>query len=128
MINKPKKLDSIYIDKQKLGLVMQNLLENAVKYTPEFGKIEIDIESGDNLIKVRVKDNGVGIPEKDKAKLFSKFFRAENVVRMQTEGSGLGLFIVKNIIKRHGGEIMVESEEGKGTEFVLTLPIKHSGE
>jgi PAS domain S-box-containing protein len=126
IINKPKKLDSIYIDKQKMGLVMQNLLENAVKYTPEFGKIEISLETGDELIKVRVKDNGVGIPEKDKAKLFSKFFRAENVVRMQTEGSGLGLFIVKNIIKRHGGEIMVESEEGKGTEFVFTLPIKHS--
>lgn len=125
-INKPKKLDKIYLDSQKMGLVVQNLLENAVKYTPEFGKIEIDVEGGDELVKVRVKDNGVGIPEKDKAKLFSKFFRAENVIRMQTEGSGLGLFIVKNIIKRHGGEIMVESEEGKGTEFVFTLPLKHS--
>ena len=86
-------------------LVIQNLLENAVKYTPEKGKIELTIEAGDNFIKFKVKDNGVGIPEKEKVKLFSKFFRAENVVRMQTEGSGLGLFIVKNIIKSHSGEI-----------------------
>jgi signal transduction histidine kinase len=105
-------------------LVIQNLLENAIKYTPENGKIELTIEMGGNLIKVKIKDNGVGIPDKEKVKLFSKFFRAENVVRMQTEGSGLGLFIVKNIVKSHGGEIAFDSKEGKGTEFFFTIPYK----
>jgi signal transduction histidine kinase len=100
-------------------------LENAVKYTPENGKIDLTIEAGDNFVKLKVKDNGVGIPEKEKTKLFSKFFRAENVVRMQTEGSGLGLFIVKNIIKSHGGEIGFNSTEGKGTEFFFTIPYKN---
>ncbi len=124
MINKPKKLPKIYMDKEKMILVLQNLLENAVKYTPEYGTIEVSVEVGKELMKVRVKDNGVGIPKKDQAKLFSKFFRADNVIRMQTEGSGLGLFIVKNIIEKHGGSIICHSEEGKGTEFIFTLPIK----
>jgi signal transduction histidine kinase len=66
----------------------------------------------------------VGIPAKDQVKLFSKFFRADNVMRMQTEGSGLGLFIVKNIINQHQGEIKCQSEEGHGTEFIITLPVK----
>ncbi|MFH0891541.1 MAG: ATP-binding protein [Candidatus Falkowbacteria bacterium] len=111
------------MDKQKIGLVIENLLENAIKYTPEYGRIELDVEAGDHFLRVRVEDNGVGIPDKDQEKLFTKFFRAENVIRMQTEGSGLGLFIVRNIIKKHGGEITFVSHEGKGTKFVFTLPI-----
>jgi len=78
-------------------------------------------------LKISIKDNGIGIPKKDQEKLFSKFFRAENVVRMQTEGSGLGLFIVKNIIEKHGGEIECKSEEGKGTEFIFNIPIDSVG-
>ena len=124
ILNKPEKLPKIYFDKKKMDLVLQNLLENAVKYTPEFGKIEVSLELGDEFLKVKIKDNGVGIPEKDQEKLFSKFFRADNVMRMQTEGSGLGLFIVKNVIRKHGGEITFDSKEGMGTEFVFTIPIK----
>ena len=112
------------MDKQKMTLVLQNLLENAVKYTPEFGKIEIKVKNNKDKLDISVKDNGIGIPEKDKEKLFTKFFRADNVVRMQTEGSGLGLFIVKNIIEMHGGQIKCKSEEGKGTEFIFDLPLK----
>ena len=112
------------MDKDKMILVLQNLIENAVKYTPDHGKIEIGAEFGKEFLKFRIKDNGVGVPLKDQAKLFSKFFRADNVVRMQTEGSGLGLFMVQNIISRHGGDITFNSEEGRGTEFVFTIPIK----
>lgn len=123
-INKPAKLPKIYFDAKKMDLVLQNILENAVKYTPELGKIEVTLElAGRKFLKVRIKDNGVGIPKSDQAKLFSKFFRANNVIRMQTEGSGLGLFIVKNVIKKHGGDITFESKEGIGTEFVFTLPL-----
>jgi len=127
-VEKPSKLPSVYMDKQKMGLVLQNILENAVKYTPEFGKINIVLEAGKQFLKVKIKDNGVGIPEKDQVKLFTKFFRAENVVRMQTEGSGLGLFIVKNVLKKHGGEISFESQEGKGTEFIFTLPLQRQNQ
>jgi two-component system phosphate regulon sensor histidine kinase PhoR len=80
---------------------------------------------GKNNLKVTIKDNGVGIPEEAQKKIFSKFFRAQNVMRMQTEGSGLGLFIVKNIIQKHGGKISFNSTEGKGSEFVFQLPLNN---
>ncbi|MDA3814843.1 MAG: ATP-binding protein, partial [Patescibacteria group bacterium] len=120
-ITKPNKIPRVYIDKERILLVLQNLVDNAIKYTPEFGKIEIIIEKkDDDFLEVAVKDNGVGIPEEDKVKLFTKFFRATNVMRMQTEGSGLGLFIARNIIEEHKGRIYVESEEGKGTKISFT--------
>jgi PAS domain S-box-containing protein len=122
-VNKPKKLPPVVYDKEKMNLVLQNLLDNAIKYTPEYGTIEINIEVAGKFLRVAVKDNGVGIPEKDKQKLFSKFFRAANVVRLQTEGSGLGLFIVKNIIEKHGGTISVDSKEGEGTEVSFKIPL-----
>jgi signal transduction histidine kinase len=126
-ITKPSNLPKAYIDKERILLVLQNLVDNAIKYTPEFGKIEIIIKKQDDkFLKVSIKDNGVGIPEKDKVKLFTKFFRATNVMRMQTEGSGLGLFIAKNIIEEHKGRIYIESEEGKGTKINFTLPLKSS--
>ncbi|MBU4216725.1 ATP-binding protein [Candidatus Parcubacteria bacterium] len=124
VVNKPKKLPLLFMDSQKMTLVLQNVIENAVKYAPDRGKIEITLEIQGSFLKIKIKDNGVGIPEEDKKKMFSKFFRASNVTRMQTEGSGLGLFMVKNIINKHGGEITFSSEEGVGTEFVLTLPLK----
>jgi signal transduction histidine kinase len=126
IFNAPKNLPSVYIDKEKMLLVFENLIDNAIKYTPVNGKIEIILSKGNHYIKIRIKDNGVGIPQKDRDKIFTKFFRANNVVRMQTEGSGLGLFIVKNIIDKHKGEISINSEEGNGTEVVFTLPIKSS--
>ncbi|HOZ56169.1 MAG: Sensor histidine kinase YycG [Parcubacteria group bacterium ADurb.Bin316] len=127
VLDVPAKLSKVFMDKQKMTLVLQNLLENAVKYTPEYGKIEIKVKDHKKDLKISIKDNGIGIPKKDQEKLFSKFFRAENVVRMQTEGSGLGLFIVKNIIEKHGGEIECKSEEGKGTEFIFNIPIDSVG-
>ncbi len=122
-INKPFKMPKIYIDKERMTMVMQNLLDNATKYTPEYGKIEINIKKEKKLLDVTIKDNGVGIPKEDQVKLFSKFFRAANVKRMETEGTGLGLFIVKNIIENHGGKIIIKSEEGKGTEVNFSLPL-----
>lgn len=126
LVDKPDELPPIFMDKDKIILVLQNILENAVKYTPENGKVEAYIKKGKNNIHIYIKDNGVGIPKEDKKKLFSKFFRAGNVIRMQTEGSGLGLFICKNVIETHGGKISCKSEEGKGTEFSITLPIGKS--
>jgi signal transduction histidine kinase len=73
-------------------------------------------------MQVSIEDTGVGIPEEAINKLFTKFFRADNVVKFQTEGTGLGLYIAKNIIKRHGGTINAESTLGRGSKFTLTLP------
>jgi len=127
VVKKPDQMPKIYIDKDKMGMAFKNILENAVEYTPDKGTINIDIEIGLEFITISVKDNGVGIPRVDLEKVFSKFFRASNVIRMQTDGSGLGLFIVKNIIKKHNGDIVLNSEEGKGTELTITLPIKKTG-
>lgn len=121
--NKPTKpLPKVSIDPQKMHLVLQNLIDNALKYTPSKGIIVINLELHGNYIIFSVRDNGVGIPSYQRDKIFSKFFRADNVIRMQTEGSGLGLFIVKNIIENHNGEAWFESEEGKGSCFFFSLP------
>lgn len=124
-VDKPKKLPKIYMDSERITLVLQNLLDNAIKYTPEFGQIKIKIQAldEDKILKVSIKDQGVGIPKADQPKIFLKFFRAANAIRLETAGTGLGLFIAKNIIKKHNGEIGIKSEEGKGTEVYFSLPI-----
>ncbi len=122
--DRPKQiLPQVNIDKEKMELVVQNLLENAVKYTPEGGEINISLEKDKNDIVFKIKDTGVGIPEVQKERIFTKFFRGDNVIRMETEGSGLGLYTTKNIVDAHNGKIWFDSEEGKGTTFVFSIPI-----
>lgn len=121
---RPKKaIPKVFMDAAKISLVISNLIDNAVKYTDK-GSAKISMEIREPYIHVRVKDTGIGIPKKAKLGLFNKFFRAPNALQRQTEGSGLGLFIVRNIIKRHGGDIWFESIEGKGTEFSFSLPLR----
>lgn len=110
-------------DSEKLLIALQNLVDNAVKYTLPGGKVVITVERQGDYVQVKVKDSGVGIPKEDLPKLFSKFFRAANVIHLQTDGSGLGLFIVKSIIIRHGGQIWVDSAEGEGTTFTVVVPM-----
>lgn len=114
----------ISIDPQKLGIVLINLLDNAIKYNVANGKVTVVIEriKDEPYIRISVKDTGVGVPADQINKLFTKFFRADNVVKFATQGSGLGLYIVKNIVKRHGGEIWAESEINRGSTFYFTLP------
>jgi len=118
----PPKLPKIYLDKERMIMVLQNLLDNAIKYTPEYGRIQIIVEVDKQYLHVKINDQGVGIPAADQSKMFSKFFRASNALKLETEGSGLGLFIVKNIIEKHKGNVSLKSEEGKGTEVSFTLP------
>lgn len=110
------------IDTDKMGLVIANMLDNAVKYTPNGGRIDFSISQEQGLIKIVIQDSGIGIPKSQKDRLFSKFFRADNAVGVQTSGTGLGLYMVKKIIDRHGGKIVVDSVEGKGTAFIITIP------
>jgi len=127
--NRAGVIPEFLFDPEKLLIALQNIVDNAMKYTLPGGEVTIIIERQGDYIEVRVKDTGVGIPKADIAKLFSKFFRATNVIHLQTDGSGLGLFIVKSIIVRHGGQIWVESDgfDPKmcpGSQFHIILPIQ----
>lgn len=115
-------LPKVKMDSLKLKMVIENLIDNAIKYTAPGGQVEVLFKYYRNIIEFVVIDNGVGIPKDQAAQLFSKFFRAKNVVKMQTDGTGLGLFIAKKIVEKHGGVIWAESEEGKGTQMHFTLP------
>ena len=121
------KLPKIKADEEKIKLAIQNLVDNAIRYSKEGDEVAINMkqikEKGNNFIKIEIKDRGIGINIKDQKKLFSKFFRCANAIKLQTEGSGLGLFIVKNIIEAHHGKIWFKSEENKGTTFYVKLPI-----
>lgn len=112
------------VDPERIGIVLQNILENAVHYTPLGGTVTVEVTEQDNeFLQVSVTDNGVGVRKEDIPRIFTKFFRAKRAIQMNTEGSGLGLYIAKNIIDAHHGKIWVETEEGKGTIFFFTVPI-----
>lgn len=119
-----KKTPEIKMDGEKIKLSITNLIDNAVRYTSKGGSVAISLEKKKGCVEFTVKDSGIGIPKDQQERLFTKFFRAANAIRKETEGSGLGLFICKNIIEAHGGKVWFESEEGKGSTFYLTLPTK----
>ena len=134
-----KDLPKIHLDPFQIRLVIENLLDNAIRYIParqspeadspmaggkEKGEIKIKLERKGKNVYFEIKDNGVGIPNEDRKYIFQKFFRSENALKRQTKGSGLGLYIAKAIIEKSGGAIGFESEENKGSTFWLTLPIK----
>jgi PAS domain S-box-containing protein len=102
--------------------IVTNLTSNAIKYTPEEGKVDIIIHPRKNDILIQVIDTGWGIPESAQAKIFSKFFRGANIIKRETSGTGLGLYLVKGLLDTLGGKIWFESTEGKGTNFSFTLP------
>lgn len=115
---------TIWGDPQKLRLAIQNLVENAIKYTPEGGEVTVSLlREGNETIQIQVKDSGIGIPQSDQRFIFNRFFRSANAMHTQTEGSGLGLYIAREIILYHGGSIRFESTENKGTTFFVTLPV-----
>lgn len=119
----PNPIKPIKIDPTRIELALQNLIDNALKYTLSGGDIVVKVELVGSFIQISIKDSGVGIPNGQEKKLFTKFFRGTNAVKIQTEGTGLGLFITRNIILKHGGKIWAETKEGKGSVFYLTLPI-----
>ncbi len=128
-----KNIPLILADPKLLHMAVQNLLTNAVKYTPEGGKVRLTIALSDVHVLIKVSDTGYGIPKNQHDKIFTKLFRADNVREKDTEGTGLGLYIVKSIIEHSGGKIWFsspgktplggESQENPGTAFHVTLPI-----
>ena len=125
VFNKPKKsLPKIEIDKEKISIVIQNLIDNAIRFSNPNNIVTVSISCDKINIEVIVEDNGIGIPKEQQRRIFNKFFRADNAIKFETEGSGLGLFIAKNIIEAHKGKISFKSKKGKGTIFKFTLPVK----
>lgn len=116
-------IPQLNIDQEKMRAVFQNLLDNAVKYCRSGGKVSISVERDGEFVRFAIRDTGIGIPEDQQALIFSRFFRARNALKVETEGNGLGLFIVKSIIEMHGGKIWFESEENEGCTFYFTLKI-----
>lgn len=119
-------LPLIESDQEKLRQVIGNFLSNAIKYTKGKGEITIAAEKAGESVKISVIDQGVGIPKSQQISVFSKFFRGDNVIRLQTEGTGLGLYIAKIIIESLGGAIGFTSQENAGSTFWVSLPIKYA--
>lgn len=116
----------IAVDPQLFRIVFQNLVSNAIKYTREEGRVSVSITQDGDRTLFSVADDGIGIPEVQKIKIFTKLFRADNAQEIDLDGTGLGLYIVKAVMEASGGEIRFESEEGKGTTFYGIIPMKGS--
>lgn len=115
---------NLTLDKKRFREVIENLTSNAVKYSKPQCEVKITITSVQDSIQITVADQGIGIPDKDKSNIFSKFFRAENALKSETEGTGLGLFVVKSFVENLGGTVWFESIENKGTTFFIKLPTR----
>lgn len=123
ILRMPKKFPKAMLDRRYTRMTIENLLTNAIKYTPEGGIVEFTISFKDDVMCCIVNDTGCGIPKQDQGKIFGKMFRASNVVNFK-EGNGFGLFVAKGAVEAQGGQIKFVSTEGKGTTFTVILPLK----
>ncbi len=117
-------LPDVSADPSQIKIVVENLIDNALRYSDQRAHIDIWLEKKNKEILFKIKDTGVGIPKADQKHIFEKFFRAKNISKKDTRGSGLGLFVCKSIIEKAKGKIWLESKLGKGTTFYFTLPMK----
>ncbi len=117
-------LGNVRADRAKLKHVLYNLLSNAVKFTPREGKINVDTRKKDEVAEIRITDNGISIPVESQKKIFQPFVQGDSFSSKEYGGVGLGLYIVKNFVELHGGEVWVSSEPGKGSTFTFTLPLE----
>lgn len=118
---------TVYADKESLQELFRNLLENAIKYSPENETVYLSESTRNNDVIIKIKDNGTGITEEDQLKIFDPFFRSDRSRNKgHVDGFGLGLAICKEIVEHHGGSVSVKSEVGKGSEFTVLLPSRNS--
>jgi signal transduction histidine kinase len=118
-----KNIPQIYADPKQVTMIFQNLISNAIKYTSEGGKVSVDIHTKGNDLLINVGDTGMGIPDEAAAKIFTRFFRATNAKEAESEGTGLGLYILKAIIEQIKGKIWFDTKEHAGTTFHVSLPL-----
>jgi len=119
-------LPNMNIDPLRFHEVIENLVTNAVDYTPSFGKVYITIDTKDDTVLIMIKDTGIGMSEADQKRLFTKFFRSQKATETNPEGSGLGLYVAKSYVEGWRGRLTVKSREGKGSTFLISLPINRA--
>lgn len=124
----PTPLPEVFIDESRLSAVLLNLIDNAIRYNTKNGRVVVSLakEASGNFARISVADTGIGISKDDIKNLFQKLYRGSNAAQVEPNGSGLGLYIAKNIIKRHGGVMGVESELNRGSTFWFTIPLDKS--
>ena len=122
-VNLDKKLPDIAGDRRRLTEVLQNLLDNAIQYTPAGGQIMVSAEKRDGEVVFTVSDTGIGIPQADQPRIFERFYRVDVARSREVGGTGLGLSIAKHLMEAHGGRLWVESEVGQGSQFRFSVPI-----
>jgi two-component system sensor histidine kinase SenX3 len=113
-------------DRDQLIMALQNLIDNAINYSPENTKVAVTSRVKDNIVEISITDQGIGIPEADLVRIFERFYRVDPARSRQTGGTGLGLSIVKHVAAKHGGDVKVWSAENVGSTFTLMLP-EYSG-
>ncbi len=123
----PPNLPIVYVDRNRIGQVIVNLVQNAVKYSKEGSPITIEAKYSHDQVVIRVIDKGVGIPRRLRDKVFDRFHQIENIVSGRQSQGSFGLSICKDIIEAHGGKIWIESKVGEGSRFSFTLPISSTG-
>jgi len=109
-------------DRRRLGQVIDNLVSNAIKFSPDAGAVDLTVDRQNGMVLIEVEDHGIGIPENEHGRLFERFFRAQSALDHQIPGTGLGLYITKSIVEAHGGTVVARSVAGEGTSFVVELP------
>ena len=114
-------------DRVQIELVMDNLVQNAIKYSPMGTPVKIELRKRETEVEVKVIDEGIGIPPQHLPKVFDKFYRVEGGYSRRTPGSGLGLYICQSIVRAHGGRIWAESVPGRGSTFTFSLPVSQEG-
>lgn len=120
----PSHFPILYLDESKIRQVLMNFIDNAIYYSPEDSTITVSLAVEEGFAVVKVKDEGIGVPEAERAHLFSKFFRASNARKQRPDGTGVGLFLAKKVIVAQGGTMIFDSKEGEGSTFGFRLPIK----
>ena len=119
-------LPQVWVDREAIARSLLNLVNNAVKYSATEKYLGVNLYRHNGGVNLEVVDHGIGIPSKEQAKIFEKFYRACDPLVHNTKGSGLGLSLVRHIVQAHGGEVAVQSEPGQGSTFIITLPVEHS--
>ncbi len=123
IFDKPDEPVHVFGDEEELRQAIGNLIDNGLKYTPRHGSVRAILSSKEDQATIRIEDNGIGIPEEYLDRIFERFFRVDKARSREIGGTGLGLAIVKNICLKHDGNVEVESKDGKGTTFTITLPV-----
>jgi signal transduction histidine kinase len=120
---KPKNIPILNLDENKIQQVIMNFSDNAIYYSKDKAKITVTLKKVPGYVEFKVIDTGIGVPKAEQPHLFNKFFRATNARRARPDGTGVGLFLAKKVIDDHGGKILFESKEGKGSTFGFRLPL-----